>query len=54
MKLYLDTLVKRDIDWDDALPDELTPIWLSYFEMMQEIGKTKFQGAVVPEKMQSI
>ena len=54
MKLYLDTLVKRDIDWDDVLPDELTPIWLSHFEMMQEIDKTKFQGAVVPEKMQSI
>ena len=49
MKLDLHTLVKRGLDWDDMLHDELRPIWVSHFEMMQEIGKIKFQRAVVPE-----
>ena len=49
MKLDLHTLLKRGLDWDDVLPDELRSIWVSHFEMMQEIGKIKFQRAVVPE-----
>ena len=31
------------------LPDELRPIWASHFKTMQEIGKIRFQRAVVPE-----
>ena len=31
------------------LPDELRPMWVSHFKMMQEIGKIKFLQAVVPE-----
>ena len=42
MKLYLLTLVKRGLGWDDVLPDELRPIWVFHFEMMQEIGNIKF------------
>ena len=49
MKLDLHTLVKRGLDCDDVLPDELRPIWVFHFEMMREIGKVKFQGAMVPE-----
>ena len=49
MKLDLHTLVKRGLDWDDVLPDELRPIWVSHFKMMQEIGKIIFQRALVPE-----
>ena len=49
MKLDLHTLVKRGLDWDDMLPDELRPIWVSHFKMMQEIARIKFQRAVVPE-----
>ena len=49
MKLDLHTLVKRGLDWDDMLPDELRPIWVSHFKMMQEIDKIIFQRAVVPE-----
>ena len=49
MKLDSHTLVKRGIDWDDMVPDELRRIWVSHFEMMQEIGKIKFQRAVFPE-----
>ena len=49
MKLDLHTLVKRGLDWDDMLPDELRSTLVSQFEMMQEIGKIEFQRAVVPE-----
>ena len=49
MKLDLHTLVKTGLDWDDALPDELRPIWVSHSEMMEKIGKIKFQRAVVPK-----
>ena len=49
MKLDLHTLVKTGLDWDNALPDELRPIWVSHSEMMEKIGKIKFQRAVVPK-----
>ena len=39
MKLDLHTLVKRGLDWDDVLPDELRPIWVSHFKMMQKLAK---------------
>ena len=31
------------------LPDELRTIWISHFQMMQEISRIKFQRAVVPD-----
>ena len=37
MKLDLHTLVKTGLDWDDALPDELRPMWVSHSEMMEKI-----------------
>ena len=43
MKLDLLALVKRGLDWNDVLSNELRPIWVSHFEMMQEIGKIIFQ-----------
>ena len=49
MKSDLHTLVKRGLEWDDMLPDELRPIWKSHFEVMQEISRIKFQKAVIPE-----
>ena len=49
MKLGLHTLVKRGHHWYELLPDESRPIWESHFEMMQQIGKIKFQRAMVPE-----
>ena len=39
MKLELHALVKRGLDWDDVLRDELSPIRVSHFEMMKEISK---------------
>ena len=49
MKLDLRTLVERGLSWDDRIPDDLKPIWNSYLEMMQGVGKVKFKRAVVPE-----
>ena len=49
MKMDLHKLVKRGLSWDDAIPDDLRSVWVSYFEMMQEIGNLRFQRAVVPE-----
>ena len=49
MKLGLHTLVKRGLHWYELLPDESRPLWESHFEMMQQIGKIKFQRAMVPE-----
>ena len=49
MKLHLHTLIKRGLDLNDMLPDELRTIWISHFKMMQEISRIKFQRAVVPD-----
>ena len=34
---------KKGLEWEDVLPDELRPIWVYHFEMMQEIRMIKFQ-----------
>ena len=49
MKMDLQTLVKRGLSWDDVIPDDLRSVWVSHFEMMQEIGNLRFQRAVVLE-----
>ena len=49
IKMDLHTLVKRDLSWDDVIPDDLRSVWVLYFKMMQEIGNLRFQRAVVPE-----
>ena len=48
MKMDLHNLVKRGLDWDDVLPDELRPIWASHFQMMKEIGKLKCHRVIIP------
>jgi hypothetical protein len=49
MKLDLRELTRRKLDWDDKIPIELKSIWKNNFEMMKEIGKIKFNRAVVPK-----
>ena len=46
MKLDLHTVVKKGFDYDEVILDELRHIWLSHFEMMQQICKIKFQRSV--------
>lgn len=47
MKLDLHKIAR--LKWDDALPDALRPLWVSHFEMIQEIKQLKYRTAVVPE-----
>ena len=49
MKMDLHTLVKRGLSWDDVIPDDLRSVWISHFEMMQEISNLRFQRVIVPE-----
>ena len=48
MKLDLRELVDRQLSWDDAIPDDLRPVWLSHFDMMQEISQIRFNRVIVP------
>ena len=45
----LHTLVKRGLSWDDVILDDLRSVWISHFEMMQEISNLRFQRVIVPE-----
>ena len=49
LKLDLHELVTRKLDWDDQIPDELRPIWLNNFELIEELSSLKFQRTIVPE-----
>ena len=49
MKVDLHKLVEKRMDWDDVLPDSLRQIWVSHFEMLQEIKSIKFKLAVVSD-----
>ena len=48
MKMDLHVLVQRKLNWDDAIPDDLRHIWISHFEMIQELSSFKFDRAIVP------
>ena len=48
-KLDLHQLVERNLDWDDAVPEELMSNWLENFDIMRQLGEIRFQRAIVPE-----
>ena len=50
----LQQLVHRQLDWDDAIPDDLRQIWEENFELIKEICTLKFRRAVVPEDAVSL
>ena len=54
LKVDLHQLVLRRMDWDDALPDSLRNVWISHFEMLQEIKTIKFKRAVVPPEASNL
>ena len=54
MKMDLHDLVRRKLDWDDVIPDDLRGVWLSHFEMMKEINNVRFNRAVIPEDAVSL
>ena len=49
VKLDLHQLVHRGLDRDDAIPENLRPIWSLHFKMMKEIPAIKYQRAVIPQ-----
>ena len=49
LKLDLSELSKRNLDWDDYVPDDLKNLWTNNFELIQKLGQIKFKRAVVPE-----
>ncbi|XP_066918232.1 uncharacterized protein [Clytia hemisphaerica] len=49
LKLDVQQLVLRKLDWDDPIPEDLRPIWESNFELIKSIGTIKFKRAIVPE-----
>ena len=48
MKLDIRTLNQRKLQWDDVVPNDLRQVWISNFEMMQEITKLRFQRTIIP------
>ena len=48
MKIDLRDLCDRQLDWDDPIPDELRPIWLSHFDTITQISQLRFQRLIVP------
>ena len=49
LKLDLSELSKRNLDWDDYVPDDLKNAWLENFELIQRLGQVRFRRAVIPE-----
>ena len=49
MKMDLQELVQRKLDWDDKIPDEFRSLWESHFDMIQEINNLRYQRVIVPE-----
>ena len=49
LKLDINELTLRKLDWDDQIPEDLRQIWLLNFEMIKEIGGIRFNRAIVPE-----
>ena len=54
LKVDLHELVKRKIEWDDILPDNLRCIWVSHFQMMSEIKNLHYKRAVIPHDADSL
>ena len=47
-KIDISDLHRCDLTWNDKLPDNLRGIWVSNFEMMEEIKTISYSWAVVP------
>ena len=47
-KLSISHLHRSGLKWDDVLPDNLRNIWVSHFEMIEELRTLKYRRAVVP------
>ena len=44
----LSELSKRNLDWDDYVPDDLKNLWKNNFDLIQRLGQIKFKRAIMP------
>ena len=47
-------MVKRKLDWQDILPDNLRSMWVSHFELMEEIKHVRYHRTVIPDDAVSL
>ena len=48
IKVDINELTSRKLDWDDKIPDDLRKIWDNNFEMIQELRNVTFKRTIVP------
>lgn len=48
LKLDLNVLCRRGLDWDDPIPPDLVSDWKNNFEMISKLGEIKFRRVIVP------
>ena len=48
-KIDLSVLTRRNISWDDYIPEDLVSSWRSNFELMSKLGDLRYRRCVVPE-----
>ena len=53
-KLDLHDLVKRKLSWDDEIPANLRNIWISHFDLMNEIKMITYQRTIIRENATSL
>ena len=49
LKLDLNILSKRKLDWDHHIPDDLLSTWKENFELISQLGELRFKRLIVPE-----
>ena len=54
MKLDLHTLVERKLNWDYVIPTDLRSVWISNFEMINELNTLQFKRTIIPEDAVSL
>ena len=53
-KIDISRLHQDNLTWNDQLPDSFRSIWISNFEMMEEIKSISYKRAVVPSDAKSL
>ena len=49
LKMDLQQLVQRKLDWNDVIPVDLRPLWESNFELIKSVGTLRFKPTIIPE-----
>ena len=47
IKVDINKLTSRKLDWNDKIPDDLRKIWDNNFEMIQELGNVTLKRTIV-------